>query len=93
VAFEGKSYIMNNHNRTIDEIKITKQQAQKNLKEGFMVETSRVALISINEKEQLCYEFFGKYNDLDFAVYFSAIDGKEKTSFRILSTETGKMAV
>jgi len=93
VAFEGKSYIMNNHNRTIDEIKITKQQAQKNLKEGFMVETSRVALLSINEKEQLCYEFFGKYNDLDFAVYFSAIDGKEKTSFRILSTETGKMAV
>jgi len=93
VAFEGKSYIMNNHNRTIDEIKITKQQAQKNLKEGFMVETSRVALLSINEKAQLCYEFFGKYNDLDFAVYFSAIDGKEKTSFRILSTETGKMAV
>ncbi len=93
VAFEGKSYIMNNHQRTLPEIKVTKEKAQQNLKEGFLVETSRLALISINEKEQLCWEFFGTYNGLDFAVYFSCLDGKEKTCFRILSTETGKMVV
>lgn len=93
VAFEGKSYIMNNHQRKLPEIKVTLQQAQAKLKEGFTIETSRLALISINEKEQLCWELFGKYNDLDFAIYFSCVDGKEKTSFRILSTETGKMVV
>lgn len=93
VAFEGKSYIMNNRQRELPEIKITKQQAQAKLKEGFSVETCRIALISINEKEQLCWEFFGKYNNLDFAIYFSCVDGQEKTSFRILSTETGKMVV
>ena len=93
LGFEGKSYIMNNVERELPEIKISKEQAQAKLKEGFLVETSRISLISINEKEQLCWEFFGKYNDLEFAVYISATDGEEKTSFRILSTETGQMVV
>lgn len=93
LGFEGKSYIMNNHKRNLPQIKFSKEQAQEKLKEGFLIETSRLALISINEQEQLCWEFFGKYNDLEFAVYFSATDGEEKTSFRILSTETGQMVV
>lgn len=92
-SFEGKSYIMNNHQRTLPEVQISKEDALQNLKQGFNVETSRLALISINEKEQLCWEFFGNYNNLDFAVYVSAQDGKEKTCFRILSTETGTMVV
>ncbi len=91
LGFEGKSYIMNNQKRQIPEVQITKEQAKSKLKEGFLIETSRLSLISINEKEQLAWEFFGKFNDLEFAVYISAIDGEEKTSFRILSTETGQM--
>ena len=93
LGFEGKSYIMNNQERNLPQIKFSKEQAKEKLKEGFLVETSRLALISINEKEQLTWEFFGKYNDLEFAVYISATDGQEKTSFRILSTETGQMVV
>lgn len=90
-AFEGKSYIMNNHERVFNEVKITEEEAKRQLKEGFETETSRLCLISVNEKEQLCYEFFGKYENLDFAVYISALDGQEKTSFRILNSDTGKM--
>lgn len=91
IAFEGKNYVMNNHKRTLERATVSFKEAEKKLKEGFKTETSRLCLISVNEKEQLCYEFFGKFNDLDFAVYISAIDGEEKTSFRIISTETGKM--
>ena len=92
VGFEGKSYIMNNQNRNIEEVKISEDNAKKQLKDGFNVETSRLCIISVNEKEELCYEFFGNYNEMDFSVYISATDGNEKTSFRILSTETGRMA-
>ena len=92
IAFEGKSYVMNNHPRQIESKVISIEDAKKQLKEGFEIETSRLAVISVNEKEHLCYEFYGKYNDLTFAIYISAIDGQEKTSFRILSTETGRMA-
>lgn len=92
LALESKSYIMNNHEREIPEPKISETEAKKRLKDGFLIETSRLTIISVNEKEHLCYEFFGKYNDLDFAVYVSALDGEEKTSFRILSTETGRIA-
>ncbi len=91
MAFEGKSYIMNNRNRQLPEIKFSEAEAKGQLKEGFNIETSRLALISVNEKEHLCYEFFGKYENLNFAIYISAVDGEEKTSFRILSTDTGKM--
>ena len=82
---------MNNHKRTLEKATVSIEEAAKKLKEGFLTETTRLCVISVNEKEHLCYEFFGKYNDLDFAVYISAMDGEEKTSFRIISTETGKM--
>lgn len=92
VGFEGKSYIMNNQERLFDEIKISENDAKQQLKDGFLVESARLCLISVNEKENLCYEFFGTFNEMTFAVYISATDGNEKTSFRILSTETGRMA-
>lgn len=92
VGFEGKSYIMNNQERKFDEIKISENDAKQQLKDGFLVESARLCLISVNEKENLCYEFFGTFNKMTFAVYISATDGNEKTSFRIISTETGKMA-
>ncbi len=93
IAVESKSYIMNNRQREIPDVKISEEEAKNRLKDGFVVETSRLAIVSVNEKENLCYEFFGKFKNLDFAVYISALDGEEKTSFRIISTETGKMVV
>ena len=93
VAFEGKSYIMNNFPREIPEVNITNSQAQLRLKENFNVETSRLCMIAINNQEELCWEYYGEYDGLSYAVYISAVDGKEKTSFRIISTDTGDMVI
>ena len=93
VAFEGKSYIMNNFPRQIPEVNITSSQAQLRLKENFNVETSRLCMIAINNQEELCWEYYGEYDGLSYAVYISAVDGKEKTSFRIISTDTGDMVI
>ncbi|MBR6765418.1 MAG: germination protein YpeB [Clostridia bacterium] len=91
LSFEGKSYIMNSRERQTEQAEITKKEAEQKLKQGFLIEKSRLALISVNEREHLAWEFFGSYNDMKYVVYISAVDGKEKTCFRILNTETGEM--
>ncbi len=50
-------------------------------------------MIAINNQEELCWEYYGEYDGLSYAVYISAVDGKEKTSFRIISTDTGDMVI
>ncbi len=92
-AFEGKSYIMENHARTIEDIFVLKEEAANVLKQDFLIKSERKCIISVNNEEHLCWEFFGSYNDLSFAVYISAIDGKEKASFRIINTDTGQMVI
>ena len=93
IGFEGKSFYMSNHERNIPDAIIQVESARERLKDGFKIQTERKCIISVNEKEELCYEFFGSYDSLDYAVYISAIDGNEKTSFRIINTDTGKMVI
>lgn len=90
---ESRGYYINNRPRTIEKAQISLEDAKKALKQGFSVETTRLCVISLNEQEILCWEFFGKYADLDYAIYVSAISGKQETEFRIISTQTGKMVV
>ncbi len=93
VGFEGKSYIMSEHDRSLIQPEISEADAANKLKKGFNIESSRLCVISVNEREELCYEFFGNYDSLEYAVYISATDGCEKVSFRIISTDTGKMVI
>ncbi len=90
---EARGFFINNHERTIEDARISSFDAAKVLKQGFSVETTRLCVISLNEQELLCWEFFGKFADLDYAIYVSAISGKQETEFRIISTQTGKMVV
>lgn len=100
IAFDGTitgvethGYYINNRERELDTPTISLNDAQSSLKEGFLVETSRLCLINLNQRELLCWEFFGKYNDLDYAIYVSATSGRQETEFRIISTQTGEMVV
>ena len=93
IAFEGKSYIMNNFPREFPEVNVANGQAQMRLKENFNVQTSRLCVIAINNREELCWEYYGEYDGLKYAVYISAVDGEEKTCFRIISTDTGDMVI
>ncbi|MBR2861456.1 MAG: germination protein YpeB [Clostridia bacterium] len=93
VGFEGKSYVINHQERTIEDIMVLKEEAAQNLKEDFALSSARKCLISVNNKELLCWEFFGKYKDMRYAVYVSALDGEEKVSFRIIGTDSGQMAM
>ena len=93
VSFEGRNYWVNHHERAPETPALTADEARARLKDGFAVETERLCVISSYQKEVLCREFFGTYRGMEYAVYFAASDGREVTSFRILSTETGKMVL
>lgn len=92
-GIEARGFYINNRERTIDTPSISLDDAKKVLKQGFSIETSRLCLISLNEQDVLCWEFFGKYAELDYAIYVSATTGRQETEFRIISTQTGKMVV
>lgn len=90
---EARGYYINNRERAIIDAQISSFDAAKALKQGFSIETTRLCLISLNEQELLCWEYFGKYAELDYSIYVSALSGKQETEFRIISTQTGKMVV
>lgn len=93
ISFEGKSYVMSEHEREIETPALTAKQASEKLKDGFETDTVRLCIVSVDQKEHLAWEFFGTYKDMRYAVYFDAITGKEVTSFRIINSESGEMVI
>ncbi len=93
VGFEGKSYIINNTSREKLYASVSADDALKTLKNGFSAETTRLCVIEVNEHEELCWEFYGTYEGMNYAVYVSADNAVERASFRIIKTETGQMVI
>ena len=70
---ETSGYLNNHQVRNIPNVKISKEQARKNLNKNLEITTEDLAIIPTEWKtEILCYEFKGKVNDLDFLVYINA---------------------
>ena len=92
LAVETNNYVMAHHARAHEAPAIGAETAAKKLREGFEIREDRLCVIPYNGREYLAYEFFGTFRDMTFAVYFSAVDGREITSFRILDDGSGRMA-
>ena len=73
LGMETSGYLNNHEIRTIPAVKISEEQARKNLNNNLEIKSSGLAIIPTEWKtEILCYEFKGKVNDLDFLVYINA---------------------
>lgn len=73
LGMETSGYLNNHQVRNIPNVKISKEQARKNLNKNLEITTEDLAIIPTEWKtEILCYEFKGKVNDLDFLVYINA---------------------
>lgn len=93
LSFEGKSYVMCNTEREVGYARLSKDDVQVNLKDGFITESDRLCVISVGREEFLAWEFYGTYRDMKYAVYFDAQEGKELVSFRIITSESGESAI
>jgi len=90
LGMETTGYLNNHHQRTISNVKITKEQARKNLNKDLDIKSERLAIIPTEwESEILCYEFKGKINDTDYLVYINAETGEEEDILVIVDTPNG----
>ena len=95
LGIETTGYL-NNHveNRDISNIKITEEEAKKDLNTNLEIISSGMAVIPTEWKtELLCYEFKGKVEDKEFLVYINAENGREEDILIITNTPNGTLAM
>ncbi|HQJ37882.1 MAG TPA: germination protein YpeB, partial [Bacillota bacterium] len=92
VGFDAYQYLMSHRKRDIPKPKLTEEEARKKVSPRIKVERVKLAIIPMpGNKEQLCYEFKGKYNNFDYFVYINAEDGSEENILRIIKDENGTL--
>ena len=95
LGIETTGYL-NNHieNRDVSNIKITEEEAKKDLNTDLEIISSGLAVIPTEWKSEiLCYEFKGKVDDREFLVYINAENGREEDILIITNTPNGTLAV
>lgn len=79
IGLEAADYLYEQKNRTIEQPKLTKQEAQKSLNKDFKMMSSQLALIKNDtNKEVLCYLFDGRINGSQYRVYVNAKTGVDE---------------
>lgn len=95
LGIETTGYL-NNHveNRDISNIKISEEEAKKDLNTDLEIISSGLAVIPTEWKSEiLCYEFKGKVDDREFLVYINAENGREEDILIITNTPNGTLAM
>lgn len=94
LGIETTGYLNNHCERDISNIKISKEEAKKNLNKELNIESEGMAIIPTEWKtEILCYEFKGKVDDREFLVYINAENGREEDILIITNTPNGTLTM
>lgn len=92
LGLESTGYLNNHQKRDISNVKITKEEAKKNLNKNLEITSEGMAVIPTEWKtEILCYEFKGKVDEREFLVYINAENGKEEDVLVITNTPNGTL--
>lgn len=92
LGLESTGYLNNHQKRDITNVKITKEEAKKNLNKNLEITSEGMAVIPTEWKtEILCYEFKGKVDEREFLVYINAENGKEEDILVITNTPNGTL--
>ena len=92
LGLEATGYLNNHQKRDISNVKITKEEAKKNLNKNLEITSEGMSVIPTEWKtEILCYEFKGKVDEREFLVYINAENGKEEDVLVITNTPNGTL--
>ncbi|MFA5577729.1 MAG: PepSY1/2 domain-containing protein, partial [Tissierellaceae bacterium] len=91
VGFDASAYYMNHKDRNITAPHLDEGGARAKVKESFVIDSTRLAIIPKGKDEVLCYEFKGKQDQGDFIVYINALDGSEEQILQIIQDENGTL--
>lgn len=94
LGIETTGYLNNHTQRDISQVKITKEEAKKDLNQDLDVQSEGMAVIPTEWKSEiLCYEFKGKVDDKEFLVYINAQNGREEDILIITNTPNGTLTM
>lgn len=94
LGIETTGYLNNHTQRDVSNIKISREEAKKNLNKNLEIQSEGMAIIPTEWKtELLCYEFKGKVDDREFLVYINAENGREEDILIITNTPNGTLAM
>ncbi len=90
-SLEATEYFLNHTERSIGEVKITKEQAAEKVKMIDVI-SERKAIVPVGGgKEKLAWEVHGKYDGADYYVYIDAVTGEEIEIFRVIESTEGEI--
>ena len=94
LGIETTGYLSNHTERSLPEIKVSKESALEKINKNLNIESVNLAMIPTEFRtELLCWEFKGKTNDRDFLVYINVETGKEEDILVILNSEEGTLTM
>lgn len=94
LGIETTGYLNSHTERTLPEVKITKEQAKQNLNKNLQIESEGLAVIPTEYKTEIfCWEFKGKVDDKEFLVYINAENGNEEDILVIVNTPNGTLTM
>lgn len=94
LGLEAQNYWTEHVDRELPAPEIAQEEAQDKVAPFLTVETTRLALIPLDDgSEQLCWEIGGRASGNEFIVYINAQTGEDENSFLILDSEDGQMVL
>lgn len=94
LGIETTGYLNSHQTRDISKVKITKEEAKKNINSNLEILSEGLAVIPTEyQTEVLCWEFKGKIKDREFLVYINTETGKEEDILVILETPDGTLTM
>lgn len=92
LGIETSGYLNNHAIRDLKKVKITREQAKKDLNKDLEIISEGMAIIPTEWKtEILCYEFKGRVDEKEFLVYINAENGREEDVLVITNTPNGTL--
>lgn len=94
LGIETTGYLNSHTQRTLTEIKVSKDEARKKINPRLEIKSERLAIIPTEFKTELmCWEFEGTIGDRDFLVYINVETGKEEDILVILNSAEGTLTM
>ena len=94
LSYEATQYWMCHRERNLDQPKLSREEAQRKLNSHMNVENARLAVIPIeNLDEVLCWEFVGTVNQDTYLVYINAETGKRESIRMLVDTPNGQLTM
>ncbi len=94
LGIETTGYLNSHTERTLKEIKVSKEEARSKINQNLEIESEGLAIIPTEfQTEIMCWEFKGKLEDREFLVYINVENGKEEDILIILNSAEGTLTM